>query len=341
MNASVNFASERARVEYIPSLTGLDEMIQAIEKAGYGAIRPDDTLEGDDAELQARRAEIRDQTAKFVVGLVFTIPLFILSMGRDFGVFGSWAHAPWVNWLFLAARDPGPVLHRMGLLFRGVEEPQKPKRQHGCAGGHGVVGGLCSILWLLLLFPAFGHHVYFETSAVIITLIKLGKMLESRTKGRTGGAIRKLMELRPKTAFIEVDGQEKEIPVSQVRVGDRISFGPAKPFPVDGVVLDGESSVDESMLTGEPIPVDKRPGDVVAAGTINGEGLLRIRGQESGQRHGPCQNHPHGSGSPGKQGPGAGPGRQGGGGLCARRDRHRSGHLHPLVGDRQGSLCLP
>jgi Cu+-exporting ATPase len=118
---------------------------------------------------------------------------------------------------------------------------------------------------------------------VIITLIKLGKMLEARTKGRTGGAIRKLMKLRPKTAFIEVDGQEKEIPVSQVKVGDRIIVRPGEAFPVDGVVIDGESSVDESMLTGEPIPADKQAGDSVAAGTINGEGRLRIEARKVGK----------------------------------------------------------
>jgi Cu+-exporting ATPase len=135
----------------------------------------------------------------------------------------------------------------------------------------------------LLLFPLLGNHVYFETSAVIITLIKLGKMLESRTKGRTGGAIRKLMGLRPKTATILVDGKEREIALSQVQVGDHVLVRPGDSIPVDGVVLDGESAVDESMLTGEPIPVDKRPGDALAAGTINGEGRLKFEAEKVGK----------------------------------------------------------
>jgi Cu+-exporting ATPase len=135
----------------------------------------------------------------------------------------------------------------------------------------------------LLLFPALGSHVYFETSAVIITLIKLGKMMESRTKGRTGGAIRKLMGLRPKTATILVNGREQEIPLTQVRVGDTVFVRPGESIPVDGVVLEGESSVDESMLTGEPIPVDKKEGDVVAAGTINGEGLIKFEAKKVGK----------------------------------------------------------
>ncbi|MCX5878081.1 MAG: heavy metal translocating P-type ATPase [Deltaproteobacteria bacterium] len=282
VNASVNFASERARVEYIPSLTSLDEMIQAIEKAGYGAIRPDDALEGEDAELQARRAEIKDQTAKFLVGLAFTIPLFVLSMGRDFGFFGPWAHAPWVNWLFLLLATPVQFYTGWDYYSGGFKSLRNRSANMDVLVAMGSsVAYVYSLA--LLLFPALGHHVYFETSAVIITLIKLGKMLEARTKGRTGGAIRKLMKLRPKTAFIEVDGQEKEIAVSQVSVGDRIIVRPGEAFPVDGAVLDGESSVDESMLTGEPIPVDKQAGDSVAAGTMNGEGRLRFEARKVGK----------------------------------------------------------
>jgi Cu+-exporting ATPase len=282
VNASVNFASERASVEYIPSLTGIDEMIQAIERAGYGAIRPDDTLEGDDAELQARRAEIKDQTAKFAVGLVFTIPLFILSMGRDFGLLGAWAHAPWVNWLFLVLATPVQFYTGRDYYSGGFKSLRNRSANMDVLVAMGSSVAYFYSLALLVV-PALGHHVYFETSAVIITLIKLGKMLEARTKGRTGGAIRKLMKLRPKTAFIEVDGREKEIPVSQVRIGDRIIVRPGEAFPVDGAILDGESSVDESMLTGEPIPVDKQAGDSVAAGTINGEGRLRIEARKVGK----------------------------------------------------------
>ncbi|MCU0594356.1 MAG: heavy metal translocating P-type ATPase, partial [Desulfobacterota bacterium] len=282
VNASVNFASERASVEYLPSLTGLDEMIQAIEKAGYGAVRPDDTLEGEDAELQVRRAEIRDQTAKFVVGLAFTIPLFILSMGRDFGIFGPWSHAGWVNWLFLGLATPVQFYTGWDYYRGGFKSLRNRSANMDVLVAMGSSVAYVYSLALLLV-PALGHHVYFETSAVIITLIKLGKMLEARTKGRTGGAIRKLMKLRPKTAFIEVDGREKEIPVSQVKVGDRIIVRPGEAFPVDGAVLDGESSVDESMLTGEPIPVDKQAGDSVAAGTINGEGRLRMEARKVGK----------------------------------------------------------
>jgi Cu+-exporting ATPase len=282
VKASVNFASERASVEYIPSLTGLDEMIQAIQKAGYGAIRPDDALEGEDAELQARRAEIRDQTAKFLTGLALTIPIFILSMGRDFGFFGPWAQQPWFNWLLLVLATPVQFYTGWDYYSGGFKSLRNQSANMDVLV---AMGSSVAYFYSLVVVaaPGLGHHVYFETSAVIITLIKLGKMLEARTKGKTGGAIRKLMKLRPKTAFIEVDGKEKEIPVSQVRVGDRIIVRPGESFPVDGAVLDGESSVDESMLTGEPIPVDKQAGDTVVAGTINGEGRLIMEATKIGK----------------------------------------------------------
>jgi Cu+-exporting ATPase len=135
----------------------------------------------------------------------------------------------------------------------------------------------------VLIFPFLGEHVYFETSAVIITLIKLGKVLESRTKGRTGGAIRKLMDLRPKTATILENGNEMEISLFQVKPGDLVMVRPGESIPVDGTILEGESSLDESMLTGEPLPVDKGPGDHVTGGTMNQEGLLKFRATAVGK----------------------------------------------------------
>jgi len=281
VDASVNFASERARVEYVPTLATMDDLIQAIEKAGYGALRPDDALE-EDAEMKARRAEIRNQTVKFVVGVVFTAPLFVLSMGRDFGLLGLWSHAFWMNWLFLALATPVQFYTGWDYYTGGWKSLRNKSANMDVLVAMGSsVAYFYSLA--LLLYPALGHHVYFETSAVIITLIKLGKMLEARTKGRTGGAIRKLMGLRPKTATLVVDGREKETPLSQVKVGDVVVVRPGEAIPVDGVIQEGESTVDESMLTGEPIPVDKGPGEKVAAGTINGEGRLIFEARKVGK----------------------------------------------------------
>jgi Cu+-exporting ATPase len=282
VKASVNFATERAHVEYIPSLTTIDEMIGAIEKAGYGAIRPDETMEVEDVELAARKAEIKNQTRKFAIGIVFTAPLFFLSMGRDFGLFGLWSHAVWINWLFLALATP-VQFYTGGDYYIGGWKSLK----NGSANMDVLVAMGSSVAYFyslaVLLYTPLGEHVYFETSAVIITLIKLGKMIEARTKGRTGGAIRKLMGLRPKTATIMEGEKEREIPLSQVKVGDVIIVHPGESIPVDGVVLEGESTVDESMLTGEPIPVDKHAGAKLTGGTINGEGRIKFEANRVGK----------------------------------------------------------
>jgi P-type Cu+ transporter len=282
VRAAVNFATERANVEYVPGLATLEDLVLAIEKAGYGAVLPEDALQGEDAELAARQAEVRNQTRKFLVGVVFALPLFLLSMGRDFGLLGTWSHAPWVNWLFLALATPVQFYTGWDYYTGGWKSLRNRSANMDVLVAMGSSVAYVYSLFLLLV-PAFGTHVYFETSAVIITLIKLGKMLESRTKGRTGRAIRKLMGLRPRTAVIVVDGLESTVPLTQVKVGDRVIVRPGEAIPVDGVVLEGESSVDESMLTGESMPVDKRPGLSVAAGTINGEGLLRFEARKVGK----------------------------------------------------------
>jgi len=281
VNASVNFATERVQIEYVPSVSSLDEIISAIKKAGYDAIPPDDDHTGEDAEQIARNAEIRNQTRKFAVGVVFALPLFLFSMGRDFSIIGMWSHAPWVNWFFWALATPVQFYTGWDYYVGGFKSLKNKS-----ANMDVLVAMGSSVAYFysfaLLIFPVLGQHVYFETSAVIITLIKLGKMLESRTKGKTGGAIRKLMGIMPKTATIVEDDKEKEIPITEVGLNDTVVVRPGERIPVDGIVLEGESAVDESMLTGEPLPVDKRNGDEVAGGTINGQGLLKFRATRVG-----------------------------------------------------------
>ena len=275
VDASVSFAAERASVEYIPTITTIDDMIGTIEKVGYRAIRPDETFEDEDAELAARKAEIRNQTLKLLVGVLFTAPLLFLSMGRDFGILGLWSHAAWVNWLFLALATPVQFYTGWDYYAGGWRS-----LKHRSANMDVLMAMGSSVAYFyslsLLLYPPLGIHVYFETSAVIITLIKVGKMLESKAKGKTGGAIRKLTALSPKTAIILENGKEKEIPLSRVRLGDVVIVRPGESIPVDGVVLEGKSSVDESMLTGEPLPVDKGPGGKITGGAINREGHVKF-----------------------------------------------------------------
>ncbi len=283
VSASVNFASERASVEFIPSQASLAEIAAAIEKAGFGVILPDAEGEAEvDAEQAARDAEIRDQTRKFIVGLIFALPLFVWSMARDFALIGMWSHAAWVNWIFFAMATPVQFYTGWDYYAGGYKSLRNRTANMDVLVAMGSsVAYFYSVA--VLLFPAVGDHVYFETSAVIITLIKLGKMLEARTKGKTGGAIRKLMGLRPKTATLIVDGAEKTVPLTEVKKDDIVLVRPGERIPVDGVVISGGSTVDESMLTGEPIPVDKSEGDAVVGGTINGEGVLRFKATRVGR----------------------------------------------------------
>ncbi len=282
VNAFVNFATERVFVDYIAGVSNIDEIISAIKKAGYGVIPPEEIAEGDDSEQAARDAEIKDQTRKFVVGLSFALPLFIFSMGRDFGFTGQWSHALWVNWFFWALATPVQFYTGWDYYLGGFRSlVNKSANMDVLVAMGSSVAYFYSLA--VLFFPSVGDHVYFETSALIITLIKLGKMLEARTKGKTGGAIRKLIGLRPKTATIIEDSVEKEVPLASVNAGDTVIVRPGERIPVDGEVLDGESSVDESMLTGEPLPVDKHPGDKVVGGTINLEGLLKFNATRVGK----------------------------------------------------------
>ena len=280
LSASVNFATERVAVRYISSLTNPEQMVAAIEKAGYGAVLPGEEVE--DAELAARNAEIRDQTKKFLVGILFTVPLFFLSMGRDFNIIGAWAQSAWVNWLFLVLATPVQFYTGYDYYVGGTKSILNMSANMDVLV---AMGSSVAYFYSLavLLFPLLGGHVYFETSAVIITLIKLGKMLESRTKGKTGGAIRKLIGLRPKTAVILEDGKEKEVNLSTVNAGDFIIVRPGESIPVDGRIMEGSSSVDESMLTGEPLPVDKSPGDRVTGGTMNVQGRLKFQATAVGK----------------------------------------------------------
>jgi len=283
VKASVNFATERVAVEYVPAVATLDDIIAAIKKAGYDTVASDEDLDEEDAEQAARNREIKDQTQKFVTGLIFTIPLFFLSMARDFNLIGVWSQAAWINWLFWVLATPVQFYTGADYYIGGLKSLKNRSANMDvlvAMGSSVAYVYSCSVL----VMPSLGHHVYFETSAVIITLIKLGKMLESRTKGKTGGAIRKLLGLRPKTATIIADGIETEIPLTRVKTGDIVVVRPGERVPVDGLVLDGASAVDESMLSGEPLPVDKQAGDMIVGGTINKEGLLKFRATRVGRQ---------------------------------------------------------
>ncbi|MGD9732405.1 MAG: heavy metal translocating P-type ATPase [Desulfamplus sp.] len=291
-NADVNFAVEQAVISFNPKEITLEEIAAKIDDLGFKVVKS-----GDD-EIE-RQAEIRSQTNKFITGAVFAFPLFILSMARDFGITGDWSHAPWVNWFFFLLATP--VQFYTGWdYYVGAFKSLKNRSANMdvlIASGSSVAYFYSVAILLLPLFTIFfngegsaahSHHVYFETSALIITLIKLGKLLEARTKGKTGAAIKKLMALQPTTANIiegygGISPYEKEISISELCIDNIVVIRPGERIPVDGEIVEGSSTVDESMLTGEPIPIDKKQGDKVTGGTVNGHGLFKFKATHVGK----------------------------------------------------------
>lgn len=285
VSAAVNLASERAVVEYLPGAVSRADLVKAIEDAGYGVVEavPEEL---EDAEDEARRAEIRDQTRKFWTGVGFSVPLFALSMARDFALLGAWAHRPWVNWLLLALATP--VQFYVGLdYYVGAWKALRNKTANMdvlIAMGTSAAYFYSFPVTVALSFgiTGLGEYTYFETAAVIITLIKLGKLLEARAKGQASAAIKKLMGLRPKTARVIRNGAAVDVPIESVLAGDQVMVRPGERIPVDGIVLEGRSAVDESMITGESLPIDKGPGDELVGATINKQGVLKFEATRVG-----------------------------------------------------------
>ena len=288
VEATVNFASEKASVRYIPGTIDRGEMAAAVRKAGYDVVEAAEGEEAEDAEAAARAAEIRHQQTRLIVGIIFSLPLFLFSMSRDLGFLGHWAHDAWVNWLFLVLATP--VQFYVGWdYYTGAYKSLR----NGSANMDVLVamGSSVAYFYSVAVLIAktmgsnvLGDHVYFETSAVIITLIVLGKLLEAQAKGQTSAAIKKLMGLQAKTARVVRNGEEIDIPIAAVIVGDRVIVRPGEKIPVDGVVVSGASSVDESMLTGESLPVSKAVGDKVIGATLNKQGLLHFEATAVGRQ---------------------------------------------------------
>jgi Cu+-exporting ATPase len=278
LEVNVSFTSEHARIKYIPTIVSQSELRRVIKTNGFEVV--ESGLESEDAEQIARQREIDTQRRLLITGLIFTVPLFILSMVRDL-LMPAWAEAYWVNWVMFALATP--VQFYVGWQY--YVGAYKSLRNRS-ANMDVLIAMGSSVAYFYSVFVTLGTlpgQVYFETSAVIITLIKLGKYLEAKAKGRTSEAIKKLMGLRAKTARIVRDGEELEVPVDEVRIGDLVLVKPGEKIPVDGVVVDGHSSVDESMLTGESLPVEKKSGDAVIGATMNKLGFLKFEATKVGK----------------------------------------------------------
>jgi P-type Cu+ transporter len=290
--ANVNLATERANVSYDPKETSVEQMIQKVEAVGYkaallgtpasapssqqtGTIQASQQLASqamlqEDERSQRRQAELKRKRKLLTLGIVLSLPILILSM-----FFMN--RFPGENFLLLALATPvwavvGWEFHRAALN----------SLRHGGANMDTLVSLGSTTSYLLSIGATFfpgviGSMTVFDSTALIVTLIFLGKYLEARAKGQTNEAIKKLAGLQPRSAHVMREGRELDLPIEQVRTGDELLVRPGEKIPVDGIVLSGSSSVDESMITGESLPVEKAKGEHLIGATINRQGLLRMR----------------------------------------------------------------
>ena len=278
--AEVSLATEYAAVTFDASTLNEETIVDKIRALGFEVVD-----EGEEDE--ARAAESRRQKLQFTVGIIFTLPLFLLSMGRDMNLLGAWASAYWVNWLMFGLALPVQGYVGWDYYSGGMKALRNRFANMDVlvAMGSSVAFFYSLTVTIALgtdLGEHFGSHVYFETAAVIITLIKLGKLLEARAKGQITAALKKLPQLFPETVCRLQNGEEQHIPIEQVGVGDVLLVRPGESIPVDGVVRSGKSAIDESVFTGESMPVDKTPGDPVTAATMNQSGMLTIEATHIG-----------------------------------------------------------
>lgn len=276
ISAGVNLATNKATIEYDADQTSLEELAVRVTDIGYPAFEAED--DAVDREQKERAREIARQKRRFFVAAICSLPMLLAMILHMFGVMGfDWLMTGYIPFLLAT-----PVQFYSGTQFyRGAYRSLKS----GSANMDVLVamGTSAAYLYSVVITFTTRGHVYFESSAIIITLVLLGKLMEAVAKGRTSEAIKKLMGLVPKTARVIRDGQELEIGVAQVVPGDVVIVRPGERIPVDGQVLEGHSAVDESMLTGESLPVEKAPGDAVTGATINKHGMLKFRAEKTGK----------------------------------------------------------
>jgi Cu+-exporting ATPase len=281
-DVNVNYANEKAHIRFDSEFISEDEIYAAIEKAGYGVIYIDSTNQSLEESIDiAREKEIKIQSKKFWTGVFLAFPLLLFSMARDFSLLGQWAYHWWAPWLMFLLATPVQFYVGSDYYINGFKS-----LRNGAANMDVLVAMGSSVAYIFSIIvsinlttgnTSLGEHVYFETSAMIITLIKLGKLIEVKAKGKTGSALKKLIGLQAKTAhLLRSDGVE-DILIENINVGDHLLIKPGEKIPLDGVIIDGYSNIDESMLTGESIPVQKNSGDNVVGATINLQGTITIQ----------------------------------------------------------------
>ena len=286
VEATVNLATEKASVSYVPKMLTPAQLAEAVVAAGYTAMpeQADAAADEDrkDGELAALRRDL-------IFAAAFTVPLFVIAMGKMLPGLGHamMAILPERGWMWIEFLLATPVLFFAGRRFFRTGWAEL---RHLSPGMNSLVmlGSSAAYFYSLLalvvpqIFPAGTATTYFEAAGVIVTLILLGRFLEAIAKGRTSQAIKRLLQLQVKTARVVREGAEIEIPVEQVVAGDVVHVRPGERIPVDGTVTEGASYVDESMLTGEPVPVEKRAGAEVVGSTINKTGAFTFRATRVG-----------------------------------------------------------
>jgi Cu2+-exporting ATPase len=280
VDASVNYANQSLQVAFDPGIVSPAAMQQAVQAMGYDLILTDDLAESEAAVKEAREAEWISLRKRTIGAAVLAIPVFILGM--------FFMDLPYANWMMLALSTPV-----VGWFGRQFFVQAWKQAAHGKANMDTLVAISTGIAYLFsafnTFFPDYFHrhglhgHVYFEAAAVVITFILLGKLLESKAKSNTSEAIQKLMGLQPKTVVLIRDGKEILVEIANVRPGDQIRVKPGEKIAVDGSVVSGSSYVDESMISGEPVPVFKETGGKVLAGTINQQGSFEFVAEKVGQ----------------------------------------------------------
>jgi len=289
-DVSVNLATGKARIVYDPSKVRLSRIREAVVKAGYEPLELERADQAD-YEKARRESEIKTLRIKLLISAIFTVPLFYIAMGHMVGLPLPMIIDPHHNPLYFGLIQLLLVIPVMAAGYRfytiGFSRliRREPNMDSLIAVGSSAafLYGVYAVIQIMKGDHQYSNDLYFETAGVIITLILLGKLLESIAKGRTSEAIKKLMGLAPKTAIVIQDGKETVIPVEEVEVGDIILVKPGEKIPVDGEVVEGRTSVDESMLTGESIPVEKNPGDKVVGASINKNGTIRFRATKVGK----------------------------------------------------------
>ena len=280
ISIKANPVAETLNLVYVPTITNVTEIMDLVVKAGFTPTLTDRDL--DDPESKARQRAIQEQKRLLTISLILTIPLFILQMGSEFGLLPAViSQAPWLNWVLFALATPVQFYVGRSYYINGWKALKNGSANMDVLVALGTsVAYFFSLIVMLGILPGM---VYFETSATIITLVRLGKYLETKAKSGAGDSIKKLLSLKPTKARVLRDGQEVDIDSGDLVPGDLIVVRPGEKLPTDGVVIEGNSSLDESMITGESKPIDKNPGDEVYGATLNKNGRIVFRATKVGR----------------------------------------------------------